>query len=461
MHVIYIKHKNDLPFKKPSPLNKKMKKVLIITYYWPPSGSSAVQRVVKFAKYLPEFGYQPIVLTVKQGEYNATDESFLDEIPKSVEVIRTCALEPHAVYKLLTDGKIKGEVPLDAMAEKTANWKKKLSFWIRLNLFIPDSRIGWIPFAVQKGKKLIKKKKIDLIFSTAPPPTVHLIARNLAAWSGIKWVADFRDPWTNIHYLQTSERTKFAKKIDVKMEKNVLNSADAVVAVSMLDINMDYKTKVTNKNKFHYIPNGFDENDYIDFSKDTDVIENGKFKIAHIGTIGEERIPMAFYKAISILHKKEVITRENFEINLIGKVEKSNFVACQKAKIDQYVKLIPYVSHREIFKYYQQMNALLLLTYKTPKNIPGKTFEYIRTGKPIIAFGPTTGEAARVLSQFKNSIMIDYDDVDTAVEFLENVMLKYEENQTNTRISHAEVNRFERKQLTEQLAGVFDSLIKD
>lgn len=438
-----------------------MKRVLIIAYYWPPSGSSPVQRVLKFCKYLPDLGWQPVVLTVDQGEYSAIDESLSNEIPDTVEVVRTRALEPHLIYRLLTGGNVKGEVPLDAMAEKTVSWKKRLSFWLRLNLFVPDSRIGWIPFAVGAGKKIIKSKKIDMIFSTAPPPTVHLIARKLAKWSGIKWVADFRDPWTNIHYLQTSGRTNFAKRKDEKLEKQVLNSADAVVAVSMLDIKTDYATKVTDENKFFYIPNGFDEDDFKDFSAKKSELMNSKFKIAHIGTIGEERIPRAFYKAISILDKKKIINKENFELFLIGKVEKSNFLACQKEGIEQYVKLIPYLSHKKIFEYYCQMTALLLLTYKTPKNVPGKTFEYIRTGKPIIAFGPTDGEAANILKEIKGSVIINYDDVDQAVGFLHDLVEKFQMRQFENKFELTDILKFERKQLTKKLAEIFDTIESD
>ena len=436
-----------------------MKKVLIITYYWPPSGSSSVQRVLKFAKYLPHFGWQPIVLTVNRGEYSAYDESLIKEIPSEIDVIRTSAFEPHSVYKWLTGDKKKGEVPLDAMAEKNASWKKKLSFWFRLNLFVPDSRIGWIPFAVRAGKKAIKKEKPDVIFSTAPPPTVHLIARRLAAWSGIKWVADFRDPWTNIHYLQTASRMNIAKKVDEQSELKVLNAANAVVAVSMLDIKNDFATKVSNDDKLYYIPNGFDEDDFKNFPNEE--LNTKKFKLAHIGTIGDERIPISLYKSISILAEKKIITKDNFELYLIGKVEQSNIRAYQDEGIEQFIKLIPYLSHEKIFDYYYQMSALLLLTYKTPKNIPGKTFEYIRTGKPIIAYGPTNGEAARVLSEIKGSVFIEYDDVKRSVECLQDAIEKFKNKKYESKVPVSDVQKFDRKVLTKKLADIFHNMTQD
>ncbi|MCK4715587.1 MAG: glycosyltransferase, partial [Candidatus Marinimicrobia bacterium] len=209
-----------------------MKKVLIITYYWPPAGGPGVQRVLKFAKYLPEFGWQPIILTVKNGEYPAIDNSLQKEIPANCKVYNTFSIEPNFVYKKFTGMGSDEKIPTAVLAAENTNWKKRLANWIRLNLFIPDAKIGWIPFAVRKGKKIIKAEKPDIIFSSSPPPTVHLIARKLAKWSGIKWVADFRDPWTDIYHYNDVKRSAWSLNRDKDKEKEIVTSADEIITVS-------------------------------------------------------------------------------------------------------------------------------------------------------------------------------------------------------------------------------------
>ncbi|OQX84820.1 hypothetical protein B6D60_08695 [candidate division KSB1 bacterium 4484_87] len=437
-----------------------MKKVLIIAYYWPPSGSSAVQRVVKFTKYLPKFGWQPIVLTVDNGQYNAIDTTFEKELPESIKIYRVKSLEPHNIYKIFTGLKKREEVPVDAMMEKKPSWKKRIAFWFRINMFIPDARIGWLPHAVKEGKKIIQDEKIDIIFSTSPPPTVHLIAKKLARWSGLKWVADFRDPWTNIHYLKELSRLSVSQRIDEKLERNVLNSADAIVAVSRYDIKNDYSTKVEDKDKIHYIPNGYDE---LDFQQNIDpdfrLEKNEKFKIAHIGTVNDDRIPEYFFEALSRLKSEKLISPENFCLYLIGKVSDSAVQHLREMKVHDLVKVIPYLPHPEIFNYYSRMDALLLLTYKSPANIPGKTFEYLRTGKPILMIGNKNGEAARVLKKIKIAKIADYDGRDEIYKHLKSIFSNGKKGRDEFASGLTAVESFSRENLTGKLAKVFDQLI--
>jgi hypothetical protein len=193
-----------------------MKKVLIITYYWPPAGGPGVQRVLKFVKYLPELGWQPLVLTVKKGEYPAIDETLAKNIPPECKVFKTNIFEPSDLYKRFLGMDDKAKIPTAVLADNNPGLKKQIANLIRLNFFIPDAKIGWKKFAVEEGLKIIETEKPDLIFSSSPPPTVHLIAKKLAAKTNLKWVADFRDPWTDIHYYEKQPRLFFAKYLDRK-----------------------------------------------------------------------------------------------------------------------------------------------------------------------------------------------------------------------------------------------------
>ena len=210
-----------------------MKKVLIITYYWPPAGGPGVQRVLKFAKYLPEFGWEPYILTVKYGEYYAIDDKLLDEIPENLQVYKTSAFEPYNLYrKVLGKSKDKSLPVYILNTSKKDSLLERISKWIRVNLFIPDPRMFWLPFAASKGEKIIKEKNIDLIFTSSPPHTVQLIGKRLSKITGKPWVADFRDPWTKAFWFSEIKRTSFSAKINKSMEKGVLDSADALTFIS-------------------------------------------------------------------------------------------------------------------------------------------------------------------------------------------------------------------------------------
>ncbi len=385
-----------------------MKKVLIITYYWPPAGGPGVQRVLKFAKYLPEFGWQPIILTVENGEYPAIDNSLQDDIPSSCRVYKTFSLEPNLFYKKFTGMAVDEKIPTAILAAESTNWKKRLANWIRLNLFIPDAKIGWIPFAVRKGKKIIKAEKPDIIFSSSPPPTVHLIAKKLAKWSGVKWVADFRDPWTDIHYYENQNRNKAAKQFDSYLERVVLRDADKISCISQMDIEEDFAKK-TDPEKCVNIANGYDEADFRNIKPGE--IKSKKFIILHIGAVGKERNPLNLFKAICKLADEKIITPETFTIRFIGHVDELALQSIKSENIEPFVDFIAYLPHSEALAQTMFADVMLLLVTQSEKNrriLPGKTFEYMRTGKPILALGPEKGEVARILSDTGCGVMIDY-----------------------------------------------------
>lgn len=250
-----------------------MKKVLIIAYHFPPAAGAATQRILKFLKYLPKFGWEGSVLTVENVDYPDLDHSLIDKIPEGTKVYRTKFWTPFGIYRRLTGRKPKEKIPVAFIKDDHKSLAERISVFLRLNLFLPDAKVGWIPYAVKKGVRLIRDEKIDAIISSGPPHTCHLIARNIKRKTKVKWIADFRDPWTDIDYYSGMKRTKLAEWCDSRMEKSVLKEADCVVSASGGYLKI-LKSKGI-KNSFEVITNGFDPDDFLNIPK----IETNKFVI--------------------------------------------------------------------------------------------------------------------------------------------------------------------------------------
>jgi len=436
-----------------------LKKVLVVTYYWPPAGGPGVQRVLKFVKYLPEFGWQPIVLTVRDGEYPAIDETLNEEIPDECLEYSTVSLEPGHLYKKFVGMSQGSNIPNAILADEEVSVRQRISNIIRLNLFIPDAKIGWKPFAIKKGKELLQKQRPDIILSSSPPPTTHLIARRLAKHGGIPWIADFRDPWTEIHYYENQPRLKIAQKIDHHLEKEVLETATRITCISQQDIEKDFGTKVS-PDKCRNIPNGYDEDDFqsIHFQAQP----GDKFIMMHLGSVGSERNPVNLFQAISILAKEENVTPETFTVEFVGPVEESVVSSMEQFGIEQFVKLVPYLPHHEALKKMQSASALLLLVTQSEQNeriLPGKTFEYMRAGKPLFALGPEKGEVAYILQQYESGAICDYSKLQNITNHLRHLFLQWKnQGQLQNKIS-GQVERFSRRNLTGELSKLFDECI--
>ena len=429
-----------------------MKKVLIITYYWPPAGGPGVQRALKFAKYLPEFGWQPIILTVKNGEFPAYDESLFSDIPDECKVYKTPAIEPFSLYKKFTGMDANEAIPVATLTEKKTNWKKKLAHWIRLNLFIPDAKIGWIPYAVKAGKHIIRNEKPDIIFSSSPPPTVHLIARSLARWSRIKWIADFRDPWTKIHYYH-NKRTRLSQLADNNLEHKTISSCSRTTCVSpkfsrLLTLNRNKKIEI--------IPNGYDKNELSSKWKQTDF-----FYIIHVGGINRSRYYQSFFGSLQNLIKTNKLNSDRVQLLFIGKVDSSiqNSIKQEFSELNK-VKFIGYIPHIKAIDYMYRATVLLLFLENTKNyegHVPGKLFEYVATGNYILGIGPKTGDAAYILEETGIGKMFEKTDqmgIEKAIEIQYENWIKGIRPNINTEI----IKKYSRKALTQQLATIFHSL---
>ncbi|MEE9430935.1 MAG: glycosyltransferase [Melioribacteraceae bacterium] len=437
-----------------------MKKVLIITYYWPPAGGPGVQRVLKFVKYLPKLGWQPIVLTVANGEYPAIDKTLEKNIPLGVKVFKTSSWEPNNLYKKFLGMKESENIPTAVLVDDNPSFKKKFASWVRLNLFVPDAKIGWKRFAIKEGLKIIKKEKPDLIFSSSPPPTVHLIASELAKQSKLKWVADFRDPWTDIHYYEDQPRMAYVKAKDRRLEKIVLNNADKITCISKLDIELDFANK-TDSPKCINIPNGFDDDDFKEMNIFNSPTE--KFTLLHLGAINKERNPIKLFEAVKSLRDKGLININNFQIIFVGNIDATIITTVEKNEIWDMVKYVEYLPHVEALSFTEHTSVLLLLVTQSQNNrriLPGKTFEYMRTGKYIFALGPEDGEVARIISETKTGTVVDYSDLDKIRNTLEEQFNNWALNKLSIQPNAKEIRKYSRKNLTEELVKVFDELVK-
>lgn len=436
-----------------------MKKVLIVTYYWPPAGGPGVQRVLKFAKYLPQFGWQPIILTVRNGEYPAIDESLINEVSTDIKVYKTGSLEPGFFYKKFLGLKNKDKIPVAVLAEKDQNWKKKIANWIRLNFFIPDAKIGWLPAAVSAGKKIIDREKPAIIFSSSPPPSVHLIARRLKKYSSLKWIADFRDPWTEIHYYEKHKRLRLSERFDSRLENTVLNVADKIVCVSQYDIEMDFGKKVS-PNKCINIANGYDEADFRDFNG---MKQPAKiFNVLHLGAVGIERNPVNLFKAIQRMDSEHIISQHDFQLTFVGKVEEVIHDSIKDYGISGYVTFVPYVPHRQALEFSSKATIMLLLITQSQKNIrilPGKTFEYMRIGRPVFALGPKGGEVARILAETRTGFTIEYDEVDKIYKTLVKLFTTWEQNKQSMSERKVDISKYSRWQLAKKLVNLFEEVL--
>ncbi len=426
-----------------------MKKVLIITYYWPPAGGPGVQRALKFAKYLPEFDWQPIVLTVENPDAPIYDDSLSADIPKECKVYRCKGFEPFDLYKKFTGGTDKN-IPNDVLIKEGGSLKEKLAKWVRANIFIPDAKIGWLPKAVKTGMEIIRRENIDLIFSSAPPPTTALIGRALAEKSGLKWISDFRDPWLEIVYYQSLKRSKLTVAIDAMLEKKCLRRADAVTTISN-NLAELFNSKIP-ADKYRVISNGYDETDFHE-------IETNKteaFTIAYTGSISKDRVP---YPLLSALQKAK---ENNLKVKLLfaGRFCPEFLNELERRKIKDLFETSGFVPHSESTKILQTADALLLVVDDVPDNkgfLTGKLFEYLGSRKPVFAVGPVDGDANEILRNSGAGEMIDYKDNSGAYNLLQRL---YSDWQNNVRSFSFNVEKYSRKNLTKQLVDLFEEIVQ-
>lgn len=432
--------------------------VLVVSYAWPPAGGPGVQRVLKFVKYLPSFGFHPVVLTVKDGTYPALDPTLERDVPANVPVYRSRSTEPAGLYKRFVGMKADQPIPVAVLAEPSVGIKKRIANYVRLNLFVPDAKVGWYPWAVREGTRLVRAERPSAVFSTAPPPTTHLVARALALRHGLPWVADFRDPWTDVHYYEGAHRLPFTRALDHRLERSVFQTASRLTFVSRLDSER-YAGVYGHAERHAYIPNGYDEADFEALVPAAP--ERGRFVLMHLGSVGLERCPTQLFAAIHRLAQRGALKPETFRLTFVGKVEPSVHDVIRQSGAEPFVEFVPYVPHHEALRLGQRAHALLLLITQSQGNagiLPGKTFEYLRYGRPLLALGPTGGEVARVLEDTRGGKIHEYDDADGMTATLESWIRSAREGSPPPGPHTERLERYSRKSLTGELAKILAEL---
>ena len=434
-------------------MKRELKKVLIVTYYWIPSGGAGVQRWVKFTKYLREFGWEPIIYTPENPEYPSIDHSFEKDIPSGITVLKTPIWEPYNVYRNLT-GKKNGAINAGFISEdKKQGWKDKVSIRIRGNFLIPDPRRFWIKPSVRFLTDYIRNNQVDALITTGPPHSMHMIGLGLKKKiPSLRWLADFRDPWTNIDYYKDLNLSGFADRIHHRMEKEVVQTADQVVVVSN-GMKMEYD--LLNPHKIDVVTNGYDESDEQIAAIQLDT----KFSISHIGTLNAARNPGTVWKVLGELCQSNHDFKSDLQIQLVGKVDFSVLEAIREVGLEQHLVKIDYLTHSEAIKKQQSSQVLLLLINNSGNAkgiLTGKFYEYLAAKRPILGVGPTDGDAAEVLQDTGGGVMVDFEDEIATKKCL---LEYYSHYRTKTlSVQTGSVARYSRRSLTGQLASILNSL---
>ncbi|WKL48203.1 glycosyltransferase family 4 protein [Flavobacterium pectinovorum] len=420
------------------------KKLLIITYYFPPAGGPGVQRWLKFVKYLPEFDIQPIVYVPENPTYPIIDEGLVSQISDKVIILKNKILEPYQLASVFSKNKTKKISSGIFPQKKKQTFLDKTFLWVRGNLFIPDARVLWVKPSVSYLEKYIRENNIDTIVTSGPPHSLHLIGLELKEKLNVKWFADFRDPWTTIGYHKALRLSNYAAKKHKKLESKVLNTADTIIVTSKTT-KAEFEA-ITNK-PISVITNGYDIENVEKQTLDT------KFTLAHIGSFLSDRNPPFLWECLVELLKEIPDFKTHLEIKLIGAVSQEVLDAISQFNLKEYLNLLGYVSHHEAIAHQKKSQVLLLIEINsedTKSIIPGKLFEYMVSNRPIIAIGPQGSDFADIIKETNTGVFFDYSEKAK----LKSVILDFYNQFLEGKLQSNGVGlqQYSRKNLTKQLA---------
>ena len=417
-----------------------MPKVLVITYYWPPGAGAGVQRWLKFSKYLPSFGWEPVIITVDPdlATYPATDPGLAEDVPPSLRVIRTKVTDYFRIYN-----KDRSKIPSAGFASGESNsLRSKLLRFIRGNFFIPDPRKGWNRYAFYEARRIIEEEGISHVITTSPPHSTQLIGLKLKRkFPGILWIADLRDPWTDIYYYDQFYHTGLARKADLRYEKSVLRNADRIITVgnSLKEL---FSSKLPGiHDKIHVVTNGYDNDDFEHVVPSLPEI----FTISYIGTLSDDYPIEGFLRAVRRLLDNGFLIKTRF----IGIMSARQHDIILSALGAEAVEFIPYVSHKDAIRFMSDSSALLLVIPLHSSNrsiLTGKLFEYLASKKPILCIGPPDGDAAGIIRDSGSGQTIDYSGNEIIEEYLRSLITGQEPFITD-------IAEYSRENLTRQLAN--------
>ena len=423
-----------------------MKKALVITYYWPPAGGSGVQRWLKFIKYFRDFDVEPVVYTAENANYPITDKSLVNDIPKGIEILKYPIWEPNTIFNFF--GKKKNESA--GFLNSKPSYLGKLLQYIRANYFIPDARKFWVNPSVKYLKKYLSENKIDVVITTGPPHSIHLIGLKLKEQLGVKWIADFRDPWTEIDYFHQLPLSKKAIKKHHYLEKKVLTLADSVLVVGNT-----MKTKYLKFNKnIETVTNGFDGE--INNGK---VILDSKFTITHIGLMNADRNPKMLWEVLSEILSENIEFTKDFELRLVGVIDNAVLNDIKNFKLTKNVNIIKYLPHNKVIDYQRKSQVLLLVINNVPSAkgiLTGKIFEYLMVKRPILAIAPKNGDLAEIIETTKSGVVIDFNDR----EFLKKSILDFYSvfKEKKLEVNSIDIMQYHRKELAKKVSGIINKI---
>ncbi|WP_299665162.1 glycosyltransferase family 4 protein [uncultured Polaribacter sp.] len=417
-------------------------KVLLITYYWPPAGGSGVQRWLKFVKYLQDFGIEPVVYTVDSKRYPKEDSSLIHEVSKDIEILKQPIWEPTDVLFWKKNQQKKG----------ISNISKGgfLSF-IRGNFFIPDPKIFWVKPSVKYLQKYLDKNKIDVIISSGPPHSMHLIAQKLHKKNNIKWLADFRDPWSDLYYNKDFNQLSFSRKKNKNLEEAVLKNANGILTVS----NSLKKEFSKIANKVAVITNGFDD----EVTEDEEVILDTKFSISYIGLLPKQSNPKNLFAVLQKLCSENSAFKNDLQLNFIGDISNEVKIEIQSNSLEKNTNFIGYVDHKKAIAYQKKSQVLLLLIPNVANNkgiLTGKLFEYLTAKRPILAIGPEEGDLATILQDTNAGTISNYKNIEILASEVRELYSKFK--QGNLVVNSRNIQKYHRKELTKQLAELIKKL---
>jgi glycosyltransferase involved in cell wall biosynthesis len=437
-----------------------VKRVLIVTYYFPPSGGPGVQRVLKFVKYLPQFGWQPAVLTVLDGDYPARDPSLLKEIPADVPVHRTPILEPYTVYRKLT-GRKKGEavdVNTNYRPGTKVSWREKLAQGVRGALFVPDARVGWLLHGIPTGVNVVRNWGADLIFSSSPPYTCALLGRAVGRRTGRPWVFELRDPWTG--FLSAPVRHGVSRRLDRHLEKScVLEAARVVMAWRGIGRDLTGKYPDLDPSRFRLVENGFDPDDLNVEPKRFD-----RFTVVYTGSMYGVRNPDTLLRAVAGLLETGRIRSDEVRFVFVGRFGDDVRAMFRRPELQGVVEEIGHLPHEESVRYTLGADVLLLVVDDVKGSegiVPGKVFEYLGSRRPVLAVAPE-GDVADLIRRTRAGVVVDRNDLAGMGAALESWIT---ERRTTGRVpfqgDEREIEKLSRRNRTGLLAGIFDEVMSE
>ena len=436
-----------------------MKRVLVVTYYWPPSGGSGVQRWVKFAKYLPQEGWQPVIYTPENPEYTAIDHTLEAEIPHTVEIIRRPIIEPYNLYrklmgkgastdmKTLTAGASGGAVTEISSGKKS--FKQRLSLWIRGNLFVPDPRVGWVKPSVRFLKKYLAEHPVDVIVTTGPPHSMHLIGQRLHKELGLPWIPDFRDPWSRMYYLKHLPMSARTWRRLRSMEQSVLDDCSTVLAVTPL---VQEEFQAQTKTPVAMITNGYDGGDF-----EQAVEPDGFFNVVHTGLFAADGNPLNLWKALGIKAWADADFKAALRLRLVGKVDSEVYAAIEEAGLKNNVVDLGYRDHLTAVREQLAATMLVLPLRNDPEYrpiLPGKLFEYLASRRPVLGIGQEDGAMARVLADTGAGVTAGWDNLEAMRDFIDKTWEQFKAG--GVPAVEGDIARFSRRSLTRELAALLE-----